>query len=763
MKRLTLRLRGWTLLALSLLLGALASFISAEWIGRPIAFAAASILTAGAAFALSRGQEWLKSSSERKALLMQQLLTVHERGKPYRLRELVDPVALRVHPAIDMRGSSAESINTAKRTPAYLPRDADERLRLLLRKERFVLVIGESTAGKTRSAYEAVRALYPDHYLIAPVDRKSLQACLPVILEHHRAVLWLDDLERFLGSEGLTASYVNRVLGGEKRRAIVVATIRTSEHDRYALRAESELVGNERESWYAARDVIALATTIELQRLWSRSELNQAQMFVDDERIRSALRLADRFGVAEVLAAAPELVNDWRSAWRPGAHPRGAALVAAAVDCRRAGVHEPLAHQFLSSLANKYIETRGGALLRPETEDEAIAWATSLSNGASSLLMPTNRPNHYIAFDYLIDLPAELGIPIFIWKELLSAASPAEAFNIGESAFYRFRYDIAVEAYRKAVQGQIPHSEVALASAIGEVGDPEMAVRMLAAVMADWSGVYTGDELKFRVRHQYAYYSACAGNLRDATSMFELLAEDQKRVLGNFHKDTLASRHRHAFYTAEVGDNAEAVKLFSSLLQAQSEHLGPLHPDTLATRHELGYSLGRAGSVRLAVETLTELLSDRRRVFGPDDPRVYQTRHVLSRFVGWNGEPQTAAEMFEQLAEDWQALLQPGHQHVLLARYERIYFMAQAGRTDDAAALLLEFIEDRDRSLGFNGSVEKFADDFLSNIIFGWPPHARYPRQEFVGAGVLCAALLGQANPYVAAIESALRDRLTSP
>lgn len=755
-------MRGWSLLAGALILGTFASFISAQWVGKPIAFAVASVLTVGAAVTLSLGQAWIRSSRERNELLMQQLLAVHEHGKPYRLRELIDPVSLRVHPAITQR-NAGETASQARRTPAYVPRDADEELRRLLTQDRFVLVVGESTAGKSRSAYEAVRALYPDHYLIAPIDRKSLHACMPVILEHQRSVLWLDDLERFLGTEGLTVSFINRILGATKHRAIIVATLRTSEHDRYSLRAESELVGNERESWYAARDAIALATTVELRRLWSRSELQQAQMFADDERIHSALRLADRFGVAEILAAAPELVHDWSNAWRPGAHPRGAALVAAAVDCRRAGVHEPVAYELLSRLAEKYIELRGGALLRPESEEDALDWATSLSNGASSLLMPTSRSNQYIAFDYLIDLPSEFGVPDFVWHELLAEASSAEAFNIGESAFYRFRYDIAVKAYRKAVEGQVPRSDVALASAIGEVGDPETAVRMLGEVIARWAKAGPVDaEAAFRVRHQYAYYSACAGNLRDAVAMFRLLADDQARILGPFHQDTLASRHRHAFYTAEAGENAEAVDLFSKLLQDQSEHLGPSHPDTFATRHELGYSLGRAGSVGRAVETLTELLADRRRVFGNDDPRTYQTRHVLSRFVGWGGKPEIAADMFGQLADDWELLLGSGHQHVLLAKYEQIYFLAQAGRTEEAAELLSEFFSARDRSQNFNGSPERLADDFLNNIVFGWPPHARYPRQEFIGAAIICAALLGQENRYVGAIDTRLRQRLTA-
>jgi eukaryotic-like serine/threonine-protein kinase len=761
LKRLSPRTRGLAIFAISLSLGAAASVVSKKWVSVPLALVAASVLTAVAALALARGKHWMQTTRERKELLSQQLLAVHQRGKPHRLRELHNPVSLRIHPSVVSSAHDAAPKST-NRLPSYVPRDIDDELRTYLQSGGFVLLIGESTAGKSRSAYEAVRALYPDHYLIAPVDRKALRACVPIIREFQRSVVWLDDLERFLGVEGLTGALISRVLADTKRRTVVIATLRTSEYDRYSLRAESEIVGNERESWYAARDVLSAANIVEMGRLWSQTEISEAEHYSDDPRIKSALKLADQFGVAEILAAAPELMHDWNNAWRPGAHPRGAALVMAAVDCRRAGVHDPIPYSLLSRLSDAYLELRGGPLLRPENLDDAVRWATSVSNGASSLLMPTRLDDHYIAFDYLVDLPAVAGVPDFVWDALLEQSTPSEAFNIGEAAFYRFRYDKAVQAYQSAVDGLVPNSEVGLASAIGETGDPGTAISMLRSVIERWGDRPNGDDVLtvFRVRHQYAYYSACAGNLNDAVDMFQTLAEDQIRILGHFHRDTLNARHRHAFYTAESGDNAAAAELFTELLADQVDHLGPVDSDTMATRHELAYSLGRAGSALRAIEILQELLSDRRRVYGSDDPRTYQTRHLLSRFTGYSGHPAAAATMFRQIASDWARLLSPAHQHVLLARYEQLYFLAQSGDREQAAILLTNFFSDRDATLGLNGDSAGLASDFLNNIVFGWPPHSRYPRQEFLDAPTVCAALLGSNHATVTAIDTLMRQRL---
>jgi hypothetical protein len=87
-------------------------------------------------------------------------------------------------------------------------------------------------------------------------------------------------------------------------------------------------------------------------------------------RKRSTTRT--RFGVAEYLAAGPQLLAEWRDAWSPGQHPRGAALVAAAVDARRAGLHTPVAEALLRRLHEHYLTERGGSTLRPEPFEQPL-------------------------------------------------------------------------------------------------------------------------------------------------------------------------------------------------------------------------------------------------------------------------------------------------------------------------------------------------------------------------------------------------------
>jgi hypothetical protein len=115
--------------------------------------------------------------------------------------------------------------------PPYVPRDVDDAVRGALCERGLVLIMGPARSGKSRTAYEAVRAVAGDRHLLAPEDRRALSEMLRADEPDRRPddVLWLDDLDRFLPS-----------LGGPELRALssgryhVIATIRERPHDELA-------------------------------------------------------------------------------------------------------------------------------------------------------------------------------------------------------------------------------------------------------------------------------------------------------------------------------------------------------------------------------------------------------------------------------------------------------------------------------------------------------------------------------------------------
>jgi eukaryotic-like serine/threonine-protein kinase len=188
-------------------------------------------------------------------------------------------------------------------------------------------------------------------------------------------VIWLDDLERYLGAAGLTPGLLDRLMPGTSPDAVMICTMRVSEYERFTNRAEPDINADDRAAWRASRGVLRRARVVFADRLWSGAELARAAEHRDDLRIARALDHAMTFGVAETLTAGPVLVRDWRNARSPGAHPRGAALVTAAVDCRRAGMDVPVTRALVEELHEHYLTMRGGHALRPEDLAEAWRWA----------------------------------------------------------------------------------------------------------------------------------------------------------------------------------------------------------------------------------------------------------------------------------------------------------------------------------------------------------------------------------------------------
>ena len=85
-----------------------------------------------------------------------------------------------------------------------MPRDVDHGPREQLANGGFVLLIGDSTAGKTRAAFEAMTATLAGHLLICPAGVDAVAIALTRTAQERQCGLWLDDLERFLGTGGLS-------------------------------------------------------------------------------------------------------------------------------------------------------------------------------------------------------------------------------------------------------------------------------------------------------------------------------------------------------------------------------------------------------------------------------------------------------------------------------------------------------------------------------------------------------------------------------
>jgi tetratricopeptide (TPR) repeat protein len=240
----------------------------------------------------------------------------------------------------------------------------------------------------------------------------------------------------------------------------------------------------------AERELLDQATDFELPRRFSETERQQAAEWTWDPRIADALAHAGRYGLAEYLAAGPRLWRRWRNARAVDslAHEQtGAAIVAAALDCRRAGLTRPVSEKVLAGLYldPTYLDPAVAGRLDPAVFQQGLAWATELVQGTSALLAP--EAGGYVVFDYLLDTvqaaPDASPVPARVWQHLLSDLHADDALAIGVAAYWADERQVAERAWQVAANTGDHDAELNLGVLLkqqGRLGEAEHWYRRAA-------------------------------------------------------------------------------------------------------------------------------------------------------------------------------------------------------------------------------------------------------------------------------------------
>ncbi len=335
----------------------------------------------------------------------------------------------------------------------YIERDQQDKLEEAVGPGRAALVVGHSMSGKTRLAAEVVKQKFPDALLLLAESGKALRGLFDGGLDLEGLVVWLDDLERFLGGDGLTVGLLDRLITG---RAIVVATIRTQQRETY--RPSDTLRAPE---W----EVLQRFSEIPLQRRLTDDELHCVRATLTDPGILAAV---NHYGLAEYLGAGPEALDKFEKG--EITNPIGYALVRAAVDWHRTGLIRPVSKQVLTMVLPAYLAGRPDVPRTKQAIDEGLIWATTKINETVALLgqvfTGSNGPL-FEAFDYLVDQLTRfsMSVPDPMWSLALEQAEPSELFTIGWVAVRADKLAAAEMAFQQAMAGG--HAEWAPGAAFG--------------------------------------------------------------------------------------------------------------------------------------------------------------------------------------------------------------------------------------------------------------------------------------------------------
>ncbi|WP_421107026.1 hypothetical protein [Streptomyces sp. NEAU-S77] len=474
-----------------------------------------------------------------------------------------DPSSLGVHRALTLDPTSA--------LPPYVPRDQDEELHQHLEQAAaeggLVVVAGQSTAGKTRSAAQKLVEVLGEYHLGVPdTPDEARQAALAILKAAPLpCVLWLDDADRFLGPDGLTPRLLEKM---RVHQTVVLATIRT---ERYTAIMSPTGTSMTRTPPRLEANVIQArfleqGSLICYDRRWSKGEVRRARE-MGDPRLDRAAASAGQYGIAEWLAAGPQIHQELEAAWSPGAHPRGAALVQAAIELERAGLYRPLPRDLVIGLHELYLQQQHGHLLDPEPLEQAVGWATAARYGTTRPLQPTPIPDTWWAFDYLVDAAEQRNVPIAeaTWDAAIDYADelPDDLYRIGAAAAHQGERHIAAQAWRPLAENG--HGVAALG--LGTICDGEEAEHWFRAAYE--AGIPEG-------AHNLGVLYNQQGAVDQAITWYREAAhggvQSSAQLLGQLHRDR--------------GELHEAARWF-----LRSYELG----DTLDALHEVASAYGRMG------------------------------------------------------------------------------------------------------------------------------------------------------------------------
>jgi transcriptional regulator with XRE-family HTH domain len=361
--------------------------------------------------------------------------------------------------------------------PEYVARDFDDRLRehvfAGIEKGCFVLLVGRSSSGKTRSLYEAVHVVAPNWPIVQPAGTDEIVELLDGARQ--RIIVWLDEMHRFFGAvPPLTTELVNRL---RRFPAIVVGTLWSDDYlERRMPRGPAARAGVEND-----RRLLDLAEVVSVSDVFSRREQAEAgRVARTDPRIRLALEVGDS-GLTQVLAAGPDLLHRWEHAPDPCAK----AVISFAADARRLGVLAPLTEQAFAAAVGGYLTSAQRVARPPQWLAGALAFGRQELHGAVSALTPVDDGQAgllvgYVVADYLAqhirrtDCP-----PRSAWEALISTTEDAEDLRrLAAAANARMRYRHEEQALRRLVER---HGEgaVELASVLFRSGRDHEAIDLL--------------------------------------------------------------------------------------------------------------------------------------------------------------------------------------------------------------------------------------------------------------------------------------------
>lgn len=371
----------------------------------------------------------------------------------------IDPHALEVHKPISVSGAPTG-------LPSYIARAHDIALRRELQSPNSALIVlvGGSSTGKTRAAYEAVTSMsgWLLHHPIFPSRSAALIEAVQSDAIAPRTIVWLNELQEYLMADtGETAASAIRATLLTKRHVKFVATI----WPRYW----QEITDPSRDFPNGRELLSNQSTRIDIDTDFRGDLLSSAAK--RDARFGMALATSPT-RITQYLAAGPALLDFFKDC--RDRNPATWALLCAAMDGYVAEHPEFATSHFLADAATGYLSDEEWSELGDDWFERALAHAATELRGAArplARIRPRGAPGaeaYYRLADYLVQYAQqerhESPVPRSFWDAVIRHA----------------KEPVAVCTFAKAADDRGMHKEAArLWMPLAQDGDSEALSELL--------------------------------------------------------------------------------------------------------------------------------------------------------------------------------------------------------------------------------------------------------------------------------------------
>lgn len=390
-------------------------------------------------------------------------------GRPV---DIWDALELEVHSPIAVDGAPTD-------LPEYIERGHDQHIRESLagKSQKIIVIVGGSSTGKTRAAYEAVKHLPANwrlHYPIYPDKPRALLDSLNSGRIAPQTVIWLNELQHYLlptGGEETAAALREYLRAGDE--VIFIGTI----WPEYWQELTQPPTGSEDSHSQSRALLLYAAKRIDMDPHFPSDELNA--LADRDARVRMAIQGGNE-RITQYIAAGLALVEFYLDA-RAASPPTWAVLSAAMDYClvEQYRQNPDSLPGFLQVAAVGYMSDEERGVLQGDWLADALRHSSMLLRGATRPLTPirsrkTDSPAiQYRLADYLVQ---------YARQQRYRAPVPASFWD-GISAVLDFVY---VPAFAREAQDRGMYQQSArLWNVLAREGDPEAFAELLRIPQVD--------------------------------------------------------------------------------------------------------------------------------------------------------------------------------------------------------------------------------------------------------------------------------------